>query len=182
MDVSLSEFRELVMDREAWRAAIHGVAKSWTQLSDWTELKWTEEVSRVLDKPKPHIRQNARIDSDIQDAFKWTGQIRREGLGCKTIPEIRTTNNSLYWRWEDEGCILKGKIMVCKARRISLLQLVLLYYYIVEWMSFTYGASKPKQRILLVVIWYSHLNLQTVRLSWFSTEAALFTSTDHCVF
>jgi len=37
-DVSLSEFRELVMDREAWRAAIHGVAKSWTQLSDLSDL------------------------------------------------------------------------------------------------------------------------------------------------
>ena len=38
MDMSLSEIGELVMDREAWRAAIHGVTKSRTRLSDWTEL------------------------------------------------------------------------------------------------------------------------------------------------
>ena len=41
MDMSLSELREMVMNREAWRAVIHGVAKSRTRLSDWTELKWT---------------------------------------------------------------------------------------------------------------------------------------------
>ena len=40
MDVSLSELRELVIDREAWLATIHGVAKSWTRLSNWTKLNW----------------------------------------------------------------------------------------------------------------------------------------------
>ena len=42
MDMSLSEFREIMMDRKAWRAAIHRVAKSRTRLSKWTELNWTE--------------------------------------------------------------------------------------------------------------------------------------------
>ena len=44
MDVSLSELLELVRDSEVWRAAIHGVTKSRTQLSDWTELNWTETL------------------------------------------------------------------------------------------------------------------------------------------
>ena len=46
MDVSLTELREMVMDREAWRAVIHGVPKIWTRLSDWTELNW---VNQILD-------------------------------------------------------------------------------------------------------------------------------------
>ena len=87
MDVSLGDLRELVMDREAWRAVIHGVAKGRTLLSDWTELNWTEQISlglsviwrhtkqMVICKPRSESVLEAKftgaLSLDLQDSRTW---------------------------------------------------------------------------------------------------------------
>ena len=66
MDMGLGELQVLVMDRKAWRAAIHGVAKSRTRLSDWTELNWLNVYDRRWLAYKKSIFKIINISSNFK--------------------------------------------------------------------------------------------------------------------
>ena len=99
MDMSLSKFQELVMDRVAWRAAVHGVPKSWTRLSDWTELNLEPNFPEItLEKslpPPQNIRKKEKKEAEDQKtmtaAYKYKTAVE-QNAGAKQSPKTNWNN------------------------------------------------------------------------------------------
>ena len=86
MDVSLSELRELVMDREAWRASIHGVTKSRTRLNDWTEL--TEGDKRTVHRKL--LDSNERNQRWHKQMVRYSMSLGRKNQYCENDYTIKS--------------------------------------------------------------------------------------------
>ena len=109
-DMSLSKLREIVKDREAWRAAVHGVAKNWTQLSDWKAttsclLQPLQEGNRLRSHPLRISGQNGALAGRL---CILKGEPRKQR--SKTLmARLRTGSYGAYFRVVPQGPRRVGK-------------------------------------------------------------------------
>ena len=99
VDVNLSELRELVMDRDTWRAAIHGIAKSWTWLSNWTELIYSKTGLFFFPPDASHTsRYQQRMRSQFKGLNSWFDWMRKYLILIGNFSEERESMNTKYKR------------------------------------------------------------------------------------
>ena len=109
IDMSLSKPRELVIDREAWRAAVHGIAKSWTRLSDWTELNWTEGFTGA--SPAAQQWRICLPEQEMQETRVWS-LVWEDPLERQTV----THSSLLAWRAPWQRSLAVYRPLGCRVR------------------------------------------------------------------